>query len=375
MNAPVVAQGSSVWRLTRALRRTIAIVVGVLFAAVLFGGLGVLPFVQFIPLGYLLHMQRRIARRGEAPVATVDEVQFDLDDWARFGRKIVCWGLILVPLATLHWVVARGEILEPASRWYGLLHRAMPLLWVAACLHLTIAELRGGGMNCLNPVGGLRWLVRLSRDEQRVALRTCGARVADVLRRGVNLFLFGARGFIAVGAWLWPSALFLYFGGQWTWCEVTSGVLLGLAAPLALLAGVRFAVEDRMTAAWQVGQLVRHVARAPWSVALALLITCVLTLPLYVLTYEMPAWDTAWALGALAFLLIWPARAVAAWAYRRSAHGAPGRWPKLRNALGVVAVLLLSSGYATQMFYVQGWTWQGARSYFDQHAFMLPNLH
>lgn len=373
MKATPAAYTSFIWDVLHAAGKAISASFGVVVAAVVFGALGVLPILQFIPLGYLFRTQRRIACRGGVSVPAPYDV--DILAWSRLGARAFGWGLVLLPLVVVGWIVEHGEILEPGALLYSLLRGLLPLFWGIALLHLVVAELRGGGRRLLDPWGGLKWLLQMRADEWPRIVRMCVDTVWEVADWGWQLFLLGVRGYVALIVWLLPSAMLLYFGSAWTWCEILSGVLLGLVTPFVLLGSVRFAVEDHIWAAWEIKELARRIYRAPWSIAIALLAMGLLTLPLYFLTFEQPAWDTGWILGTLAFLMVWPARMIAAWAYTRTEPRSATRRLRVMAVPGLFCVLLLAAAYSLQMFYVQGWTWQGARIYFDQHSFLLPNLH
>src|SRR5262249_23327382 len=126
-------------------------------------------------------------------------------------------------------------------------------------------------------------------------------------------FWLGLRGFAGALAWLIVPVSLL---------AVASRLPPGLAPLVGLVGGAltavvvvhlpflqaRFADENRFAAMFELGVLRRRFARAPVAFLIALALTLVLAVPLYLLKIEIIPREAAWLPSLLFVVSIFPAR-------------------------------------------------------------------
>jgi hypothetical protein len=165
--------------------------------------------------------------------------------------------------------------------------------------------------------------------------------------------------------------------GQWS--RPPAGLIVGLLGGL-LLATVllylpflqtRFAVENRFRAMFELSSIRRLFRRAPIAFWLALLVTLLFALPLYLLKIELTPREVAWLPSLVFVVFIFPARLLTGWAVARALRRETPRHFLFRRgarlaAIPVVAIYTLIV-YATQFL-----SWYGVYSLYEQHAFLVP---
>ncbi|HAV64307.1 MAG TPA: hypothetical protein DCY13_18315, partial [Verrucomicrobiales bacterium] len=133
----------------------------------------------------------------------------------------------------------------------------------------------------------------------------------------------------------------------------------------------RFAVTGKFHALFEVREVRRLFQRAPIAFWLALLITLLFALPLYLLKIELPPREIAWLPSLLFVVFIFPARLLTGWAMGRALRREQPRHWFLRwtARLAVVPLVFL---YALAVYLTQYLSWNGTLSLLEQHAFMVP---
>jgi hypothetical protein len=377
--------------------------------------LGAVPILSFISLGYLLEASARVAKTGRFRDGLIDIGKF-----ARIGSLVAgTWLCLLVPrlcasLARDAWLVDPGS--ARAEGWRIALVVATGLV----VAHVLLAWQSGGRLRhffwpVLAPFQLVGWFLFgvIGKQVQPLVARVWSALANDLfqqqpladwfppailwaaIRRGrmyaeardavwdfvVGLhlpryFWLGLRGFVGALAWLLVPTLLLMAG--------TSGrggatVLLGFIGALSLVAVLLYlpflqtnlAVKNRLAAMFDWRAVREQFRRAPIAYWLALAITLLFAIPLYLLKIEPPPRELWWTLTIFFILFIYPARLLAGWAVGRAMkRELPQlflfRWLSRLAALPVVAF------YIFVLWLTQFTSFLGPASLLEQHAFLVP---
>jgi hypothetical protein len=378
--------------------------------------LAAIPILNFVSLGYLLEASGRVARSGRIRDGLIDVGKF-----ARIGSLVAgTWLCLLIPrliasLARDAWLI------DPGSTAAGGWRIGLIACTVFVIGHILLAWYSGGQLrhffwpllapfqlagwflfgNVIGPIARptLHRLWPAFADDffrqQPLADWFPPVILASGLRRGriyteardavwdfvVGLklpgyFWLGLRGFVGALAWLVVPSLLLMAG--------TSGrgdgtIFLGYLGAL-LLAGVlfylpflqtNFAMQNRFAAMFDWRAVRRQFQRAPIAYWLALAITLLFSLPLYLLKIEPPPRELWWTLTIFFIFFIYPARLLTGWAVGRAMrHEKPRlfafRWLSRLAALPIVLFYILV------LFFTQYTSFLGPASLLEQHAFLVP---
>ena len=374
------------------------------------------PLVNFVSLGYLLEASGRVAKSGKLRDGFIDIPKF-----ARIGSiALGTWLWLLLPrlissLATDAWLIDPGGwrarawqiglivctavvISHILLAWFSggrLRHFFWPLL---APFQLTGRLLFGG---IVSPI--TRPLVRsiwpaLADDiyaMQPLSEWFPPAILVAAIRRGrmyqsardavwdfvVSLqlphyFWLGLRGFAGAIAWLLLPSLMLMVGTSGRGpVTILIGYLgaLGLAFVLLYLPFLQthFACQNRLAAMFEWSAVRAQFRRAPIAYWLALAITLLFALPLYLLKIEPPPRELWWTLTIFFILFIYPARLLTGWAVGRGLHHAKPRFFLFRWMARLAAVPIVLF-YVFILFFTQYTSFLGPASILEQHAFLVP---
>jgi hypothetical protein len=379
------------------------------------------PVVQLLSLGYLLEASGRVARSGR-----LRDGIFGVRQAARVGSLVLGTWLMILLLQVVsefwyssHLIDPAGEVtrrwrfalvaltalmvLHLVSAWYcgaRLRHFFWPVLavvllpwWLFRRLVGRILIPRADGGSGRRP-----FAVRLLRDlllPPPLQDWFVPAIVFRGLRRGglyqhsrdavwdfvlelrVRYFFWlGLRG--ALGAAIWLLAPILIFIAA-TQLPPGPGVLAGLFGGLLFFLVLLylpflqalFAAENRWGALFQVGEVRRLFQRTPLAFGLALLVTLLFALPLYLLKIELTPREIAFLPSIFFVAFILPARLLTGWAVGR-ARRREGRsfflWRWLVRLAEVPAVAF----FVFVVFFTRYTSWYGVWSLFEQHAFLIP---
>lgn len=378
--------------------------------------LAAIPVLNFASLGYLLEASGRVARSGRLRDGFIDIGKF-----ARIGSLVAgTWLWLWIPrlvssLATDAWLIDPSGAGARAWRigliactvlvighvllaWYSggrLRHFFWPLL---APFQLTATLLFGKIIGpLLRPI--LTWLSPgLAADlyvERPLSAWFPPAILAAGIGRGrmyseardavwdfvVSLrlpyyFWLGLRGFAGAIVWLIVPSLMLIVGTSGGGpATILIGYLGALAMALVLLylpfLQTHFASQNRLAAMFEWGEVRRLFRRAPIAWWLALVITLLFALPLYLLKIEPPPRELWWTLTIFFILFIYPARLLTGWAVGRAVHHARPRFFLFRwlARLAAIPVILF---YILVLFFTQYTSFLGPASILEQHAFLVP---
>jgi len=318
----------------------------------------VIPGLNFLSLGYLLHVSGMVARSGRLRDGFVG-----VRKAAVIGRVLAGTWLVMWPARIVSGFWKDAEIISTGSAtakgWYA----GLVVLTVLTVGHIAWACLRGGRWWHFiwpAPLKLLRWL-RAPGGWQGVL------RAFEEYTLGLRLpfyFWLGLRGF--VGALLWlivpvgvlNLATRLPVGGS-VLLSLLGGFLLFFVALHLPFLQAHFALKDDFQAMFELRTVRQLFLRAPVAFWLALLITLLFAVPLYLLT------------SLLFVLFILPARLLTGWAVSRALrHEAPRhRFWRWTARLGIVPVVLV---YVLVVYFVPYLSWNGSLSLLEQHAFLVP---
>lgn len=378
--------------------------------------LAAVPIANFVSLGYLLEASGRVARSGRLRDGFIDIGKF-----ARIGSLVIgTWLWLLAPrlissLATDAWLIDPSGV---SARWWRVAQLAVTFAVIG---HVLLAWYSGGrlrhffwplvapfqfaarilfgrvigtvlrpGITALSP--------RLADDlyvERPLATWFPPAILIAGLRRGrmyaeardaVCDFVFslglahylwlGLRGFVGALVWLIVPSLMLMAG--------TSGrgpitILVGYMGALALawvllylpFLQTHFAAENRLAAMFQWRPVKEQIQRAPLASWIALTVTLLFALPLYLLKIEPPPRELWWTLTIFFIVFMYPARLLTGWALGRARRRVQPanfalRWSCRLAALPVVLF------YIFVLFFTQYTSFLGPASLLEQHAFLVP---
>ena len=111
--------------------------------------------------------------------------------------------------------------------------------------------------------------------------------------------------------------------------------------------------------------------RAPLAFWIALVVTLLFAIPLYLLKIELTPKVLAWAPSVLFVILIFPARLLTGWATHRSLRRVDDRHWAVRW-LGRLAIVPIALAYGLAVYLNPFLSWNGAYSLLEQHAFLVP---
>ena len=200
------------------------------------------------------------------------------------------------------------------------------------------------------------------------------------LRPGYYWWL-GAKAFFGTLLWIAiPTLLMALPSGRRAGPAAIIGIVGVLTAvPVFFLLPFlqcNFAVDGRFNRFFKIRSVLKAYSRAPITCALALLVTGLFAVPLFLAKIEEIPAELFWMLSIVFVLFTWPAKVFTAWAFSRGYWRAESgdlparlwlRWPLYLTG-AVVAF-----AFALILFLSQYTSWNGARSLFENHAFLLPS--
>jgi hypothetical protein len=332
-----------------------------------------IPILQLATLGYLLEVSRRwaIGRSAGSRLPGLPAA-------GKIGETLLAGLLSGLPV---WWLVDQAQtaaLIAPESelpaRWRTAAQLAV-LLWL---VHVAWALLRGGRWWHFLWPQPLRFLRQAWRPQTWIEAEAKGWKWLSGLRLGALLWL-GLRGAVVGLAWLAAPAALLAWGvlgdtdqqplrGLATLVGV---VLMGYVLLHLPFLQVQQAVSGRLRSGWSIRESRRAFQRAPWAFTLGLWATLLLALPLYLLRIETVPGGLLWILNLLFVLLALPGRVLAGWAVGRSRRRSQprawfSRWPAwLLELIPVPAYLLI-------LYLAPLAAWDGLKTFWIQHAFLVP---
>lgn len=343
------------------------------FAALIVGlaALSIIPILNFLSLGYLLHASGRVAATGKLRDGLVGVRKASI-----LGSFVIGTWLIFLPARIVSGLWKDAEIVAPGSQSANFWRIILINLTIVAALHAISACVRGGRLRHFlwpAPIKFVRWLASEGKFEM---IRNATVGYVGSLRLPYYFWL-GFRGFVGAFAWLLIPVGILILASQLHpekgggLFSLLGGVLLMTVVFYLPFLQTRFALENRFRALFEVRAIRQMFARAPIAFWIALFTTLLFALPLYLLKIELPPRELAWLPSLLFVIFIFPARLLTGWAVSRAQRReAPRHWLfRWTSRLALVPVVFF---YVLFVYLTQYLTWNGAVSLFEQHAFMVP---
>lgn len=376
-----------------------------------------IPLLQFLCFGYLLEVTGRVARGSK-----VRESFIGIRKASHIGGILLGTWLLIFPIRLLSMFWLDAYLIDPDSFQTAALRMSQWILIGLTVAHIVAAWLCGGKLRyffwpVVAPFSIGVWLIRRSRITRKLLAITlgwispnlvadiCAARpVTDwflpaILWRKItagNLysrcrdgvwdfftdlklpfyFWLGLKGFAGTFLWLVIPTLFLMGasileGGT----AVVSGLFgVGMAIPVfALLPYLQahFSTDGKMRRFFEIRKVFQNFGRAPVAHVVALLMTLLFAIPLFLLKIEEIPAELLWTLSLVFILFTWPARIIAGWAYQRGAkRETAGRW-WVRYPIIALAIPI-SFSFVIIFFGTRYISWNGALSLLENHVFLLP---
>jgi hypothetical protein len=345
------------------------------FADALFGGVSLLvllavvatiPVLQFFTLGYLLRASARVAKGGRLREAFVG-----VREASRIGQFVLgAWLVSLVPRLVLS-LRADALLVAPGA---GAAKALLVMTGIASVLVGWV------GVAALSRGGRLIGFIRPIRATRQLLAEVRAGELVDSLKGGVlqlrrafepwATFSLGFRGYLGAMLWLLIPTTLIAVGRKGV-LAVLGGVGLAVVVTFLPFVQMHFAVNGTLRDMFRVGPVRQAFRRAPVAFFVALFVTLLLAIPLYLLKVELVPRDAQWLPAVVFVLTIFPTKLLTAWAYRRGtqrssdAHGV-WRWsmrPLLFAAAGI---------YTFVVFLTQYTGWHGVVGLYEHHAFLLP---
>lgn len=329
-----------------------------------------IPILQVLSLGYLLEASGRVARTGRLRAGFIGVRQA-----ARAGSIALGLWIIWLPLRLVSSLYSDAVLIDPDAETTRTWFLALVALSAVTVLHAIGACLRGGQLR------QFFWPrpIRLVRDLFRPGAY---ARIRDTVwdfileMRLPYFFWLGLRGLIGAVAWLIVPVSMLAVAsrlkpGPGALIGLLGGVLMAFVLVHLPFLQARFAAANRLSVMFSLRDNRRAFARAPLAFFMALAVTLLLALPLYLLKIEIVPQEAAWLPSLLFVMSIFPARLLAGWACSRSElRTTPRHW--FFRITSRLAMLPVVGFYVLLVYFTQYLSWYGVWSLYEQHAFLLP---
>lgn len=330
----------------------------------------VIPFLNFLSLGYLLEVSGRVARTKSIRAAFVG-----IRKAAVFGRIIFGTWLMLWPARFVSGMWQDAELIASGSRSAIGWRIALYLITILTFGHIVWACLRGGKLRHFFWPAPWRFYKWVTSDNKFSGIQNA---VMDYLLslRLAYYFKLGGFGFLGGLCWLIVPVGILILGaysapGGAALLGLLGGGLLFLVSMYLPFLQAYYASENRFSAMFEIRRVRQLFMRAPLAFWIALVSTLLFAIPLYLLKIEFPPKEIAWLPSLLFVIFIFPARVITGWALGRALkREQPRHW--FFRSLGRLGILPVVFFYVLAVYITQYLSWNGALSLIEQHAFLVP---
>ncbi len=328
-----------------------------------------IPLLQFVGLGYLLDASSRVARSGRVRDGFVA-----LKPAARIGKILVALWLLFLPIRLLHSFWKDAGVIDPGGEAAGILRYVFIAGLSAVVFFAGCALWRGGRWRHFLWPAPITLMRRMGGGDSDPSAPWREWRGALLLWDWLKL---GFLGFVGGTLWLLPPVLLMFAAGHVSLqgvsflLSLTGGILLGWVALHLPFIQTRYAVTRRFRDFLDLRGTREAFRRAPLAFWVALAFILLFALPLYLLKIELAPREIAWIPNLVFVVSMFPARILVGWAMSRAFHRERvnhwiHRWMARFGLLPVAAI------YVFFVWLAQYLSWNGGRSLFEQHAFLLP---
>ncbi|MCW5558628.1 MAG: hypothetical protein KIT22_12450 [Verrucomicrobiae bacterium] len=333
--------------------------------------LSVVPLLNFLSLGYLVHASGRVAATGKLRNGFVGIRKASVMG----GFVLGAWA-VFVPVRFVSSLWKDAELIAPGSPVARAWRAGLAILTLLAVLHVVWACLRGGRPWHFLWPAPRRFFQWLREADKWASARDAIAQYLVGLRLPYYFWL-GARAFFGALVWLFLPVGLLVLAAQAApnsgggLGSLIGGFLLMLVVLHLPFLQTHFALENRFSALFDVRAVRRLFTRAPVAFWFSLLITLLFAMPLYLLKIELPPREIAWLPSLLFVAFIFPARLLVGWAIGRARRRETPRHAFFRwtSRLALIPVVFF---YVLFVYFTQFLSWNGSFSLFEQHAFLVP---
>jgi len=369
--AEISKRPSGVWR--RAWRGIRSACEWCFGAATLTAGLAILasvPLLNLLSLGYLVLASGAVARTGR-----LRDGFLGVRRAARAGSVVLGTFAVMLPVwfASQQWDSAR--LIDPASAVTRGWRIAQVVLAVLTAVHIVWACWRGGKLRHFFWPAPLRFVRWLGTPGKYVTAREALWARWEGLHL-IECFWTGLRAFIGALIWLAPPVGMLLLAtrlpeGGAVLLSLVGGLMLMVAAIYLPFLQARFGAMGEFRDLFRWRAVREDFRRAPLAFWLALCVTLLFAVPLYLLKIELTPREVAWLPSLLFVMFIFPARLLAGWAVGRARRrDLPRIWISRWTAR--LAMVPVAGFYALIVYATQYLSWYGALSLLEQHAFGVP---
>jgi hypothetical protein len=354
------------WRIVLGIASAGEWLFGVLTLIVGLAFLAAVPVLNLLSLGYLLEAGGRIARTRRFSMGFPG-----VRKAARIGSIVLGVWVMLLPLRLLSSLATSAHLIDPdgvvARRWT----LGLAILTAVMVIHVVAAVSRGGKLRYFVWPFNVFWLLRrIWRGGYYSEARDATWNFVLSLRLPYYFWL-GARGFAGAFLWLVAPVTLLAIGRNFAPIGFVGAGLLAVVLLYVPFMQMRFAAENRFRAFFEVRAIRMLFVRAPYAYLVAMFITLLFAVPLYLLKIEMLPREAAWLPSLFFIVSIFPARLLAGWTVARAEkRDRPRHWFFRWTAR--VPLLPMTLMYVLILFFTQYTAWNGVLSFYEQHAFLLP---
>lgn len=357
-------------RVIRWIGSAIEWIFGVLTLIVTLAVFSVVPFLNFLSLGYLLEVSGRVARTKRLRDGFVG-----VRKAAIFGRIVFGSWLMIWPARFVSGMWQDAELIASGSKVAIGWRIALYLVTFLTLGHVLWACLRGGKLRHFFWPAPLRFFKWLKQEDKLSGIQQAVMDYIVDLRLGYY-FKLGAFGFLGGLIWLIVPVSILIFAshtptGVAVLLSMFGGGLLLLVAMYLPFLQAHYAAENRFGAMFELKKVRQLFRQAPIAFWTALFITVLFSVPLYLLKIEFPPKEIAWLPSLLFVVFIFPARLLTGWAIGRALKREQPRHFFFRF-VGRLGALPIAFFYVLAVYLTQYLSWNGAFSLIEQHAFLVP---
>ena len=372
------------------------VVFGAISVMVILAVLATVPLLNILSLGYLLEASGRVARTGKIRKGFIG-----LPKAYRVGAIVAGTWICLLPLRLLSDVWYEASLIDPGSVNTFIWRMVLIVTTILMVAHILVAWYAGGKLRhffwpIVFPLsllhGMMVWADRkevvhnqwpppilLLQGLWKGDMYTAGRDEVWDFVTGLRLpyyFWLGLRGFAGALIWLFVPVSILMIGAN---LDEGGGVLFGFFGSILLAIVVlylpfmqaHFAAENRFKAMFDWWGVRMHFRRAPVAFWIALLVTLLFAVPLYLLKIEVTPAEVTWIPALIFVAFILPARLITGWAMGRARRREQPRFILVRWLFRFAAVPVVFT-YVFFVFLSQYLSWYGPYSFLEQHAFLVP---